>query len=266
MIRARLALAIRLIDTTTGREVTDTEIRFVRDGVVQKPMNKGSGIWVFTGEEREDFSLLIEPRGYDPYELEVSYETLDPKLPICDVFLMPSEKNRIGGEVISIKGTLSGLKSIEAVRTDRPLCLFHEVTEKRGVISLSLMPKTPGGKVVLENMRYALMTEDGTRYEVFDITGTQTPTQFIISDHLTDEHKVNDKVGRIIYGRAGPGGEYLLKARDDGSTLPYIIRFTTDKGEYFRTIDLHLESGEIDLMENAVKKVEPETRKETEDE
>ncbi|MBO4900806.1 MAG: hypothetical protein J5509_11015 [Lachnospiraceae bacterium] len=261
VIRAYLTLAIRLIDTTTGKEFDDTDVRFVKDGLALKPLYKGLGMWAFTGESREDFSMTIEARGFDKTELNVCYETLDPKLPMCDVFLMPSEKNRIGGEVISIKGTLSGLTSIEAVAPDRPICRFHEVTEKKGVVTMSLLPKRPGDKVMLDNIRYALIAADGTRYEVFEVISTQTPTQVILKENLKDEHATAEKIGRIVYGRAGPDGSFELKVRDDGNELPYLIRFTTAKGEYFRPVDFHLESGEIDLMDKAVK-AKPMTRKE----
>ncbi len=264
VIRARLSLALRLIDTTTGRVVEETEIKFRSDGEVLKPMNKGEGFWVFTGESREDFSMQICARGYDDAELDVRYETLDPKLPMCDVFLMPSEKNRVGGSVISIQGNLSKLESIEAVDITRPICLFREMTVKRDVVYASLMPLRPEGRVVIENMRYALLSEDGSRYEPFIISDSVNPARVILNEPLADEHKTGEKVCRILYGRAGPDGSFLLKVRDTGSSLPYLIRFTAGGNEYFRPIDFHLESGEIDLKDGAVM-VKPLTGKETTD-
>ncbi len=257
VIRACLALAVRLIDTTTGRSLEERDVRLSRDGTLLTPMNKGSGIWVLTGEDRKDFVLHVYARGFDEEDVPISYETLNPKLPMLDVFLMPSEKNRTAGSVLQINGTLSKLTSIEAIAIERPLCGFHEVVERRGVISMSLLPKTAGSKVVLENMRYALASEDGTRYEVFEVKETQTPTQVVLRERLKDEHKTNDKVCRIIYGRAGPKGAFVLKVRDDASHLPYLLRFEAGKHEYFRPIDFRLESGEIDLLAGATKVLKP---------
>ena len=264
MIRARLKVALRLIDTTTGRAVSETDIRFRTDDEVLSPMNKDEGFWVFTGESREDFSMHIKARGYDDTDVDIRYETLDPKLPVCDVFLMPSEKNRIGGSVIEIRGNLSKLESIEAVPLNKSICLYRETSEKKGIVRMSLMPMSAGGRVVIDNMRYALVSEDGSRYEVFGITDCDNPANVILKDPLKGEHRSGEKVSRIIYGRAGPEGDFVLKVRDDGSSLPYLIRFKTGTKEYFRPIDFHLESGEIDLMDNAVL-VKPLTGKETTD-
>ena len=252
VIRARLSRAIRLIDTTTGRVIEETDFRFNEGSQILKPIYKGEGIWVFTGNSRKDFSMHIAARGFDEADLNIQYETLDPKLPMCDVFLMPSEKNRKAGSVISIHGHLSKLESIEAVAVERPICRYRETSEKRGVVSMSLMPMTIGGRVVTENMRYALLSDDGSRYEVFEITDQVNQTQVVLKDPLKGEHKINERVCRIIYGRAGPNDEFMLKVRDDGSSLPYLIHFTAGNNEYFRPIDFHLESGEIDLKDGAV--------------
>ncbi len=252
VIRARLLLAVRLIDTTTGRAVSETDIRFSTDDEVLSPMNKDEGFWVFTGESREDFSMHIKARGYDDSDIDIRFDELNPKLPMCDVFLMPSEKNRVGGSVISIQGNLSKLESIEAVSLKQFICLFRETSDKKGVVHMSLMPKSAGGRVVIDSMRYALLSEDGSRYEVFGITECDNPTQVVLKEPLKGEHKSGEKVGRIIYGRAGPEGNFMLKVRDDGSELPYLIRFTVSGKEYFRPIDFHQESGEINLMDNAV--------------
>lgn len=264
VIRTRLSLAIRLIDTTTGRVIEETDIRFSEDSQILKPIYKGEGIWVFTGDSRKDFSMHINARGFDEADEDIRYETLDPKLPMCDIFLMPSENNRKAGSVISIHGHLSKLESIEAVAVERPICRYRETSEKRGVVYMSLMPMTIGGRVVTENMRYALLSDDGSRYEVFEITDQVNQTQIVLKDPLKGEHKINERICRIIYGRAGPNDEFMLKVRDDGSSLPYLIHFTAGGNEYFRPIDFHLESKEIDLKDGAVM-VKPITGKDISD-
>ena len=130
---------------------------------------------------------------------------------------------------------------------------------------MNLIPRSAGGRINLESMKYALLSETKERYEVFEVLENETQTSVIIRSPLSGEHKVNETIYRIIYGRAGPDGQFLLKVRDDSDSLPHLLHFFAGENEYFRPIDIHLENGEIDLMNGAIK-VEPLPGKEGENE
>ena len=68
---------------------------------------------------------------------------------------------------------------------------------------------------------------------------------------MINEHKLNDKIYRIIYGRASPSGAFILRVRDDAGSLPYLIHFKADDKEYFRKLDFHLNHGIVDLLDGA---------------
>ena len=76
--------------------------------------------------EVHDHSFTIVRRiyGYDEYETSVRYEELDDGLPVCYVFLMPSESTSLGRDILSFSGTLPFLKEIEAVNLNKSLCIF----------------------------------------------------------------------------------------------------------------------------------------------
>ncbi len=268
MIRASLSLAVRLIDTTTGRAIGESDVRFYRGDSIFPYMTKGE-FRVFTNEGREDFLMRVCARGYDEEEIPICYGELDPKLPTRDIFLMPSENNRTGGMVLSIHGTLSKLQSIEAVMIDRPLGLFHSMTEKKEVFTMNVLPKTPGGGVRLDTMRYALLNENRERYEVFEVTEELSPTSVRIKERLTEEHKTGDTICRIIYGRVSKDGSYVLKVREDASSLPVILHFMKDGREYFKRTDL-MEyvngADQADLLKGAAVKetITPKENKEDE--
>ncbi len=253
VIKASLSVAIHLIDTTTGKDIDESVVRFTREDIVLRPLYKGNGHWVFTNLGKEDFLMHINVRGYDEMDADIKYETLDPKLPILDVFLMPSEKNRVGGTVLEVYGTLPELEAIEGIYLNRPICSFGSVVEKRGVVTMNLIPRAAGGRINLESMKYALLSETKERYEVFEVLESETQTSVTIGSRIGEEHKVNETIYRIVYGRAGPDGKFSLKVRDDSDQLPYLLRFVAKDGEYFRPIDFHLEHGEIDLMDGAIK-------------
>ncbi len=266
VITAKLSLAVRLIDTTTGRELTENDVRFLKDGRFIHPIRKGNGLYVFVNSSREDFPMQIDAHGYDPCDIEVDFDALDPRLPMADIFLMPSEKNRVGGSVLSISGTLSKLEYIEAVRLDSPIALFHSMQEKKGVCTMNLLPVRSGGGCIMDTMKYALLSETGERYDVFEVKQQSAPLSIIFKDPIPVEHKLNDKILRIVYGRAGPKGAFVLKVRDDATSLPYLLHFKAGKFEYFRKIDFATEKGEIDLKKDAIKQMPLTGKEEKKDE
>jgi len=266
LISAKLTLAVRLLDTTTGRDITEPNVRFLIDGNAFNPMKKGDGVYAFVNVGKEDFLMQVDVYGYDTKVLSVSRNELDQKLPMLDVFLMPSEKNRAYGDVLKVYGTLSDLSYIEAINLNRPMGLFHSSLDKKEVHKLSLLSMTPGGGVSLDNLKYAMVTEDGMFYDTFKVLEQDTTTTVLTENALRNEHKLNDRIFRIIYGDAKPDGSFVLKVRDDATSLPHLIHFESGGKEYFKEIDFHLENGEIDLTEGAVEYKPKEQEKQEEQE
>ena len=270
VITAKLSLAMRLIDTTTGKELTETNVRIYKDGNMLRPIKKGEAVYVFVNEGKEDSLMQIKAYGYDDQDVKVTYETLDPRLPMIDVFLMPSEKNRVGGSVLEIHGTLSGLEFIEAINLNRPVGLFHSVQEKREVVRMNLLPLTAGGGVKLDNITYALLSETKERYDCFNFIEQDAPLSVVLDGPIKAEHKLNDGIFRIIYGRAGPDGRFSLKVRDDSSSLPHLIHFKVGEDEYFKLLDFHNAKKKINLLDGAVldkpTAIEEEVKEEVKDE
>jgi len=252
VITARLSLAVRLLDTTTGVEISETDVSFYMGDMRVVPMKKGSGTYVFVNMGREDFLMRIKARGFDEYVINVKYESLDPKLPMLDAFLMPSENNHIGGYVLKIEGTLSELEYLEAINLDRPSGAFQSVVVKKNEAKMAILPTAPGGGVALdENMAYILISKNLERYETFEVEKQEKPTSILLKAPLKNEHELNDRIHRIIYGKVGPEGQFLLKVRDDSSKLNYLLHFKVGEDEYLRRIDFHEENGKVDLLEGA---------------
>ncbi len=266
VISAKLTLAVRLVDTTTGMELTETDIRFYFNGVHVYPMREGTGTYIFINMGKEDFLMRICAYGFDDAELDIRYDTLDHRLPLIDVFLMPSEKNIIGGSVIKINGNLPKLEFIEAINLSHPIAAFQSVTTRKDIPMMNLLPMTLAGGVALDPMAYAMLSNDRMRYEVFTVQEQDDATSVMLKTQLKFTHEFNEKIFRIIYGRAGPEGDFILKVRDDEDVLQYLLYFRAGGREFIRPIDFHLENGEIDLREGATEIVTLEGKEDVKDE
>ena len=266
VIKASLSLALRLIDTTTGKEVDANPVSFIIDGNRVLPIKKGDGVYVFVNMGREDFDLTIKAAEYDDMTINVIYERLDPRLPMMDVFLMPSERNFRGGQVLEVSGTLSGLEFIEAINLNRPLALFQSFLSKKEVHRMNLLPVRSGGGCMLDQISYALLSEDEKRYDVFTVKEQDAPLRIVLQSQVESEHKLNDKICRIVYGRSSPDGKFSLKVREDASSLPYLIHFGVKGEEYFKEADLVACGKKLDLMDGAIAKKTLITMEEEKDE
>ncbi|MCR5790481.1 MAG: hypothetical protein K6G83_11400 [Lachnospiraceae bacterium] len=234
VIGARLDLLVRLVDTTTGAEVKERNVLFLKDGQLIRPEPRGTGMYVFINTGREDFLMQIRVFGYDECTVPVSYASLDQRMPVCDVFLMPSESMSGWPELIDFKGNLPFLETIEAVNLNRPLCNFQAYDQKKNLMSVY---NASGGSVYLDTCCYGLVSREKASYETIEVTGTVTSQSFHLKNPLAPETVQGLMICRIIYGRATKEGDYVLRVRDDAKDLIYLVRYQVKGEERFQILD-----------------------------
>ncbi len=241
VIRTRLDLVLHLIDTTTGNPPTDAAVRFYRRDGLLKAMDKGEGSFVFIDLGREDFLMRIEVTGYDALDLEICYEKLDEALPVMDVFLMPSENAYRGGRVISFTGKLPKLTAIEAVKPDNPVCTISDYDEEKQKIMLFL----PSRRISMESVHYGIVYEEPAPpvFEHFEVEETVLPVAVRIKAPLKREFMLNSPICRVVFGRVDAKGNFVLRVRDNSSSLKYLVRYIVDGQEGFMEVDFHALEG-----------------------
>ena len=233
VIRAKLDLLIRLYDTTTGATVNERNVLFKRDGVPVRPESRGAGVFVFINTGREDFLMQIDVYGYERYEISVRYEELDERIPVCYVFLMPSENTLRGRNTLSFSGTLPFLKKIEAVNLNRSLCLTREMKAKENIISLF---QPAGGAIQLDENFYGLLSADKQSYERIEVEKKVSPQSVKLKSPLTGAFAPNLSISRIVYGIVHDDGEYLLRVTDDGEDTKYLVRYEVGDEVRFQVV------------------------------
>ena len=236
VIRAKLDLCVRLFDTTTGATVDERNVLFMRDGVPVRPDSRDTGTYVFINTGREDFLMRIQVYGYDSYEVAVHYEELDERLPVCYVFLMPSENTLRGRNTLSFSGTLPFLKKIEAVSLHRTICLTGDRNARTGDISVF---HPAGGTIELNEMIYGLLSADKQSYERIEIEKMISPKSVRLKRPLEGTFAPNLPIVRIVTGVVQDDGKYLLRVQDDGEDTRYLVRYEVGEEVRFQVVDFH---------------------------
>ncbi len=234
VIHYKLDLLVRLIDTTTGMTVEERNVMFWRDGKAVRPVPRGSGNYVFLNCGREDCTLDIRVYGYDPCQASIRYETLDCKMPMREVFLIPSEDTGRGQPVITFSGRLSGMEAIQAVSLDAPCCTISEFNEKKRIMKLFTTHRSG-----MEDIYYGLIHPDRQDYEPFEVVRQTEDDSVEISRPLKEPFSVNHPIARVIFGRAAPDGSYCIRVRDNSDRLTYLIRYVAAGEVKFKTVDFH---------------------------
>ncbi|MCD8196688.1 MAG: hypothetical protein LUE24_05935 [Lachnospiraceae bacterium] len=240
-IRHSLDLLVRLIDTTTGLEVEERNVRFWRDDRPVRPIPRGSGNYVFLNCGREDGDLRVSVYGYEPCRVAIRYEELDSRMPTKEAFLIPSENVSGGEPVISFSGKLPGITEIQAVSTGSAGCCISGFDERKRIMKLF---KTH--RMGMDDIFYGLVHPQRQTYEPFEVVKELQDGSVKISRPLEEPFTVNAPVSRIVFGSVDPDGSYLLRVRDDAESLVYLVRYVAEGKAAFRTVDFR-RAGEVRL-------------------
>ncbi len=234
VIRCRLDLLVRLIDTTTGAEIEERNVQFFRDHKPVQPVPRGNGNYVFLNCGREDGSLDIKVWGFDPCQVSVEYEKLDSQVPVLEAFLIPSESAASLSPVITYSGKLPGLESVQAVNLGQAYCCISEFDERKRIMKLFKTHRSG-----MDHVYYGLIHPERQDYEPFTVVKEISESSIKISQPLKEPFSVNSPIARIVFGRVTPEGDYVLRVRNDASRLLYLVRYVTEGDVSFQVVDFH---------------------------
>ncbi len=232
----KLSLAVMLYDTTTGLHVAERNCKFFFDEKPIQPLPRGGGSYIFLNLAQENKKMRVEVKGYEVAEVTVDYESLNPQMPILDMFLIPSENNPYGEQMIALTGQLPGIESIDAVLLSQSYCSSGEYNERERVMKIL---KKNG--LAMENVHYGLLNKNMQegRYEYFRIEKVIPPSSIKLQEPLKEPFSSNSPIARIIFGQVRPDGTYLLRVRDQATVLKGIVRYVVGGESRFQSVDFH---------------------------
>lgn len=234
-IHFKLDLILQLVDTTTGRTVTEQNVRYFEEDESIKPIPRGNGTFVFINTGRKDRTLTLEVAGYETCQVRICYDALDEAVPLKQVFLIPSENTPKGERLCSLTGKLSGLEELEAISLSQSFVTISEFDERKRLMKLFVSQ----GRLMMENVHYGLISADRKSYEHFEVEEELPPNQVRLKKKLEEQFSVNAPISRVIFGSVSPDGSYLLRVRDNARVLVCLVRYRVN-GEYlYQTVDFH---------------------------
>lgn len=232
VIQFRLDLIVRLIDTTTGMEISEHNMQLLRNGRKIENLTYKNGNYLFVNTGRENFRLRAIVNGYEEREVYVSYEQLEEKLPILEVYLLPKD-NMAGGEsILTMSGVLSGITSIEAVCMKTEGCCFKDFDCRKKIMTI-LNPHN----LAMQKVHYAILDLEQEKYEPFTVVRNISATKLQIDHALESDYAVNLPIARVIYGQVDHQGKYLLRVRHDAEEAVYLLRYELHNEIKFLAVD-----------------------------
>ena len=228
----RLSLALRLVDTTSGRNVSGRNVITFVDGKQVRFSEKGDQVLIFQGLEKRQFRLEVTSPVFESAELAVDLDALDKALPLLEIHLVPGANYPGGAEFLTLEGTLPGIGELSAVRLGDNACLIREFDPRRRVAKI-FNPH----HLALDRVQYALVDPDQNRYEPFRILKLLDDQTLKVDRLLETPFKNYFPITPLISGVIRPDGSYCLRVRDDAESARWLIRWT-EKGEpNFRVVD-----------------------------
>ncbi len=225
----QIDLVIRLVDTTNGCPVNERRILAAADGRKLTFLCKGEGTYVLLNEGRKDRKLSILVRGYLEAVVEICYEELAENCPEVYVELIP-EKPKYGSfEFLDISGNMPGITSIAAVCLTKPCARalsYHAVKRQLKLLE--------AGR--LDEKAYALIHSQTESFEEFHVASVKNRLLLRLAQPLETEVKPKEEISRIVRGRVEKNGAYLLRLREDGRGMQYLIRYEVNGAAKFQKI------------------------------
>ncbi len=224
------------MDTTTGIPVPQRQVVFKEHGRVVALLERDIGLYVLLNHGRENTTLHIDVRGFEPVDAVVDYGQLDPQFPQLEIALIPLPRERGFDDLYTLTGEKKGITAIAAIRTDDAAALVANYVERRQVLKLFTARDMSEGT-------YALVHKERQQFEEITVVRRLDRLSLKLLRPLADGWRPEEPLTRIVRGRV-TDDTYLLRVRDMGTSNTYLVRYETADGATYEQIDFgRLDSG-----------------------
>ncbi len=228
----RLDMALRLVDTTSGRNIPANEIKvFIGNNRVHFEA-KSDNILIFRNLESRAFQMEVISPYFEPVKIDIDLDTLNKSLPLVELHMVPNENYRGPVKFFELSGTLKGISSLSAVRMEDNSCLIREFDSRKRIAKI-FNPH----RLALDRVWYAMVDPDVNTYETFKINKLLDDQTIKIDRVLETEFKNYFQITPLISGITHDDGSYCLRVRDEAEKAKWLVRWYEKDKPCFRVID-----------------------------
>lgn len=239
IVRHRLDLVLRLIDSTTGYEIPERRVQLImRPDKHVKPIVRDNGTYLFIGIGRTDFEMDIHVYGYESKTEKVMFEDLDETMPIKEVYLLPQAISTREDNLLTLRGTLSGIEEIKAISLSNVVCNFKEYDKRKNILKIFNQHN-----VKMKDVHYGILNMEHEQFEHFVIKKVLSTQELELKQSLENDYTMNQPIARIIFGQVNAGGEYILTV-NAGQSAWYLVRYVVEGIVQYRKIDFNQLDGQ----------------------
>ena len=228
----RLDLALRLVDTTSGRNVSGRTAAAFINGEQVRFAEKSDHMLVFQNLPKRAFRLTVTSPAFETAEVEVDLDAFGKALPLLELHLIPSKGYPGGVEFLELEGILPGIGELSAVRLGDNACLIREF-EPRKRMATVFNPH----HLALDRVRYAVVDPDKNLFEPFSVLRLVNDQTLKLDRILEMPFKNYFPITPQVFGVTRPDGSYCLRVRDDAEKAQWLVRWTVHGEPSFRVID-----------------------------
>lgn len=233
MIHHRLDLALRLINTVTGKVVEERNTQFLTSATGLKAIPRGGGLYLFLNMDKLDFDIEVLVYGFESQKIRIQFSELEKEkgLPIREIYLIPLD-NPIKDDILTLRGNLSGIEEIEAVSLTDANCCIKEFDARKRIMTILNQRN-----LRFHHIHYGLINREKTAFEHFEVEKELSIEQIKCKKALEKPYMINQPIVRIVFGQVKEYGDYVLKLAKE-EQAQYLIRYVVNGEEFFQRVDV----------------------------
>lgn len=125
-LRRKVSLAVLVVDDFTGRPILTPDVAVSAAGVLERPVRKGDGYFLFLDSPAPVLEVSVRAWAYHPAAVRVELAGLSPLRPVVKLRLTPNRNYSIPNETTCLEGTAPAGTEIRVLceNDPRPLRLL----------------------------------------------------------------------------------------------------------------------------------------------